>query len=691
LLGCAAPAAAGPDRIEFGTDYYAEDWPAERTETDAKLMQSAGLSVVRLVDTNWERTEPAEGKHDFAWLDRVIGILNRYGMRVILGTSSYVPPAWLMERHPEFYAVNKDGVRYRWGGMGWVCLNNPLLRQFVQRHVTALAEHYGSHPGVIGWQIDNELGTWGYTCYDSDHCVPKFQNSLQSKFGTLEELNQRWLTVSYGHRYSSWKQIPLNWTLGSQAHQAPLELGAQRFFSSNVSDYMDFQAAILRRHAPKQFLTHNIAGPSVNGNAFEFARSLDFLSFDSYPRIGNYFFPGFAADLVRGANHGGSFLVLEHRSGYVGPFSLTDPITPSGLIRLWAWQTLAHGGDGVLFFRWRMSTGGSEQYWQGLLNYDGTTNRAYDEVARMGREVMKVGSQFARATSPATIGEILSYDSLWALHVGGSSFPYFDQLAVLNRAFRRQGLNVDVLEPTADLSKYKVVLAPTLHVVTPAIAATLDRFVHAGGVLVLSARSGFKTEDNLATERPLPGLLLSLTGARVTGFSPLQSTTPRAWLDFPSERGVYKSHGENEIVAESANWPGSYTARGWADILEPAGAKILFRYAKDFYSGSAAVTLSEVGAGKVLYIGPLLEPRFYHDMARRVCRWANLETGPEIPEGVDYAIRQLGDKEVRFLLNFGTAASVVQLPGSHRDLLTNESSSGSVSVPSLDLRVLVRP
>jgi beta-galactosidase len=230
-----------------------------------------------------------------------------------------------------------------------------------------------------------------------------------------------------------------------------------------------------------------------------------------------------------------------------------------------------------------------------------------------------------------------------------------------------------------------------LHVVTPAIAANLDRFVRAGGVLVLSARSGFKTEDNLATEGPLPGLLLSLTGARVTGLSTLQSSTPRTWLDFPPERGLYKSLGENEIVAESANWPGSYMARGWADILEPVGARILFRYSRDFYSGSAAVTLSEVGKGKVLYIGTLLEPRFYHDMARWVCRWANLETGPEIPEGVDYAIRRLGDKEVRFLLNFGTAASVVQLPGSHRDLLTNESFSGGVSVPSLDLRVLVRP
>ncbi len=143
----AVPATAAQllsDKIEYGTDYYAEDWSPQRWEIDAQLMQQAKLHVVRLADTNWERMEPEEGRYDFAWLDRVLEVLNRHGIRAILCTSSYVPPAWLIQKHPDFYAVQADGTRYRWGGMGFVCLNNPIYLQYVTKLVSALASHFGA-------------------------------------------------------------------------------------------------------------------------------------------------------------------------------------------------------------------------------------------------------------------------------------------------------------------------------------------------------------------------------------------------------------------------------------------------------------------------------------------------------------------------------------------------------------------
>lgn len=81
------PAAGLSERMEFGADYYAEDWPPERWETDAQLMRQAKFRTVRLADTNWERMEPAEDRYDFAWLDRVLEILNRNGIRAVLCTS----------------------------------------------------------------------------------------------------------------------------------------------------------------------------------------------------------------------------------------------------------------------------------------------------------------------------------------------------------------------------------------------------------------------------------------------------------------------------------------------------------------------------------------------------------------------------------------------------------------------------
>jgi beta-galactosidase len=686
------PQPTSPPPIELGVDYYAEDWPTERTEIDARLMQAAGIRVVRLIDTNWERTEPSDGHHEFAWLDRVIEILAAQDIRSVLGTSSYVPPAWLMKKHPEFYAVNKDGVRYRWGGMGWVCFNNPQFRAYVSRHVTALAEHYGTNPAVIGWQIDNELGVFGYFCYDTDYCLPKFQQRLKHQFGTIEHLNQRLATVSYGHAYSSFDQVPLNWTLGSQAHQAPLELEAQRFFSSNVTDHLAYQAAILRRFTRQQWITHNSTGPNRNGNLFDFAKPLDFMSYDGYAHMPDFVKAAFAADFMRGVNHGRSYLALEMRSGYMGPYTLTEPITPDGLVRLWGWQTLARGARGLLFFRWRMAVGGSEQYWQGLLDYDGRPNRAYKEIARIGNDLKAVGSVLTDAATVSPVAQMMSYDSLWALHIDKATFPYFDQMEMLNRGFRRCGINVDVVPPDAELSSYKVVLAPTLHVVSQDIVSRLESFVSAGGVLVITARSGFKTPDNLGVEMELPGLLRKLVGARIPEFTMLaeSSQSSAEGAINLAETGTYLPTIGNEITGTTDGWKGNYKASVWADLLEPEGASVLFQYTKDFYAGRGAVTMSKYGKGTVVYIGTILEPSFYLDLSRRCCDWAGVVEGPAIPEGVDYAVRHGATGDTRFILNFTTSSEEIAMPGKYRDLIKGDRFHDKCTVGPLDLLILVR-
>jgi beta-galactosidase len=682
-----APGRHPSPQIEYGADYYAEDWPPERIETDAKLMQRAKFRTVRLIDSNWERLEPVEGQYNFEWLDHVLEILNRYGIRAILGTSSYVPPAWLVQKHPEFYLVNEGGVRRRWGGMGFMCLNNPLYLQYVSKLVTALAIHYGHHRGIIGWQIDNELGYWGGECYDEDYCVPKFRQYLKTKFGTLEELNRRLLTVSYGHAYSSWDQIELRTNVAHDAHQSPLLLESQRFFSADVTEFVALQAALLRKYTAGQFITHN--GPARSENRFDLAKPLDFLCDDSYPHVGEYNTPAFGTDLMRGFNRGKSFLILELRSGTFGAYTLGDATPPPGLVRLWAWQTLAHGADGLLFFRWRMSNGGSEQYWQGLLNYDGSPGRSFLEVLRMGEELERVGAEFVHAETPASVAQILSHDSFWALQIGDDKFPYFDQLKIFSSSFRRWGLNVNVIEPSADLGEYKVVTAPSLHVVSPEIVEDLERFVNGGGVLILTARSGFKTEDNLATEVP-PGLLERMTKVRVTDFTLIDETAGQPLSNFSSEPGAYRPSPDNQIKSVSPDWQGEYKVKGWADVLELNGAQPLFCYQKDYYAGRPAVTLAEYGKGKVIYVGAILEQNFYVELARRACQWAKMKVGPEIPEGMDFAMREKNQRAFRFLMNFGDSSKTVDLPGEHRDLLSGKSFKDQVTIPRLDLCVLVQ-
>lgn len=101
------------------------------------------------------------------------------------------------------------------------------------------------------------------------------------------------------------------------------------------------------------------------------------------------------------------------------------------------------------------------------------------------------------------------------------------------------------------------------------------------------------------------------------------------------------------------------------------------------------MTLADYGKGKVIYVGTLLEPRFYADLAARACDWAKVARGPEIPPGVDFTVRQGKEHAFRFVLNFSASPQSVLLPGVYRDPLSGKAFNGNITVPSLDLCVLV--
>ena len=80
----------------FGVDYHPEHWvhpydgtpeePESRWHRDVELMLRAGVNVVRMGEFCWGLYEPEEGQYDFAWMRRVMDLMNAAGIRVILGT-----------------------------------------------------------------------------------------------------------------------------------------------------------------------------------------------------------------------------------------------------------------------------------------------------------------------------------------------------------------------------------------------------------------------------------------------------------------------------------------------------------------------------------------------------------------------------------------------------------------------------
>ena len=108
------------------------------------------------------------------------------------------------------------------------------------------------------------------------------------------------------------------------------------------------------RFAPNQ------SGPPRSGQGrwcADLAHSLDFVSLNNYP-LGIYhkqkYAPSVAAlnqDAMRGLKRK-NFWVMEQQSGGGGWEQVAVPPKP-GEMRLWTYQSIAHGADAIIYFRWR--------------------------------------------------------------------------------------------------------------------------------------------------------------------------------------------------------------------------------------------------------------------------------------------------------------------------------------------------
>ena len=659
----------------FGVDYYPEHWPEERWPIDARLMAEAGFNVVRLAEFAWSKMEPREGQFDFEWLDHAISILQSQGIRVVLGTPTASPPPWLMSKSPELFRVREDGVRVAFGNRREYCPNNSLYHEYTERIVTKMAEQYADHPAIIGWQIDNEFGD---RCYCST-CGQKFQTWLRSRYEALDELNQKWGAVFWSHIYNDWTEIPLPLTAGGSPNPG-LALDFYRFCSDSYVAYQQIQIDILHEKCPGHFITHNLMGFGYERiNYFDLARNLDFVAWDNYPRMQWTMEKGvdpsssaLSADTMRGLKSK-NFWVMEQQAG-PGGWEMLSVAPRPGELRLWAYQSIAHGADAIVFFRWRTARFGTEQYWHGLLDHDASPSRRYEEIKRMGAEIKQVGDQILGSQVKSQVAMLLSYDSRFAFQIQPNNprFHYPEHFHQIYRAFYQQHVSVDITAPNADLSSYKLVIAPSLHLVTDAIAENLKRYVQAGGMLVLTQRTGVKDEFNTVVNERLPGLLAEFCGIEVEDYDSLSS------------------HMLNSIeftISELMNAT-SATVGVLCDILKLTGATVLAHYMQDYYAGKPAITLNQFGKGKVIYVGAVGEGDLYDPLTRWLLKLTNIQPALVKSENIEVTERWHGEQRLLFVLNHTECQQNVVFDRRYTSLFDHSIFEGTISLAPHDVLLL---
>ena len=655
--------------MDIGVDYYPEHWDRADWELHAKLMAEAGIRIVRMAEFAWSKMEPKESRYEFGWLDDAISVLRAQNIRVILGTPTATPPPWLAAKRPDILSVSKEGRALEPGGRRHYCYTSPVYREYSRKIVTAMAGHYAEHPSVVGWQTDNEIG--GPVCW-CDACAKAFREWLKAKHGTLEKLNAAWGTIFWGQEWSDWDQIPLPRRHG---HNPSILLDFQRFHSGQVLSYHQLQVDILKRICSKHFVTHNCMGFYDEVDYWALARQLDRVALDFYPgnKWGQGKFNCAGHDYTRSLKHA-PWMIMEQRSGPTGWYEMFNSGDMPGQLRLWTWQTVAHGADAVVYFRWRTCRFGGEQYWHGVLDHHGVPGRRYREVARIGKEFSALGDRIVGAEYAASVGIVLDPESRWALQIqkGSPDFSFIGHANAYHRAFTALNAGVEYYHPADDFAKARILIVPSAFLCDEALAKKLAAFAEAGGTVVVTFRSGVKDAANVVVNDRLPGVLKHLTGCIVEEYDAL----------------VDKEAWPLDLVAPLPRKPAK--AAVWCDQLRLAGAKPLAKYGAGPFKGTPAATINRVGKGTVLYIGFQGDPAFYGVLAKYLLHAHGLDSPFAPSETVEITERVKGKDRFVFVLNHGSNEAKVRLPARTvwRDLLTGQKTGRALSLDPYDVRIL---
>lgn len=661
--------------MKVGVDYYPEHWSPASWEQDAQRMQDAGITIVRLAEFAWSRLEPTEGTFDFDWLDQAINILSRHGIDIVLGTPTATPPVWLTHRYPDVLPVDNKGHTHYPGVRLHRCYNSPSLRQFGERIIERLTKHYGANSAVIGWQTDNELAANDCHC---EHCTRRFRSWLQSKYETIENLNREWGTVVWSGEYSDWMQVrtPLG---GSPYLNPSFLLDFRRFCSDSVADFNRFQAEIIRRNSPGKFVTHNLWGYPVTADYYDIFDSMDFASVDYYPATdlvddskSRMYHGALTLDLTRGVKRK-NFWVMEQLSGTPGCWYPMSRTPFPGMIRAHAWQSVSRGADAVVQFRWRSARIGAEQFWHGLLDHHGIPGRRFEEFVQFSREAAKLAPLLEGTTLDHDVAMLFSHEQLNAFQIQPQSdgFDYLENFKRLHSAFMRIGAGTDVINWKDDFGKYKLVVAPMLYLIDDDIAARLRGYVEHGGTLVLTTRSGVKNMNNVCLPDRLPNLLTELAGVIVDEYDPVGNDRQRVKFEVGDE----------------------FVCTQWCDVLSPTTAKTLAAYSSEYFAGRAAVTRNVCGKGTVYYVGTVLDDQATMSLLGRIAADLHVDCMPDLPEGVETAVRSSAATRLRFILNLTKERKCVAVQGGEwTSALTGERlGAGNLELAPGGVEILAAP
>ena len=494
---------------------------------------------------------------------------------------------------------------------------------------------------------------------------------VKKRYGSIEELNLKWGTAFWSQHHNDWSEVLT--PRRTPSFQNPCQaLDFHRFSSDSLLDLCKMERDILRKSTPDIPITTNFMGLFKALNYWDWAKELEFTSWDAYPDPS----PGQRGDLIGAIGHdltrslkpGRPFLLMEQVTSHVN-WRMVNTTKPPGVMRLWSLQAVARGGDGVLFFQWRQSLAGAEKFHGAMIEHAPAEKcRVFREVCELGADLKKL-KPVSGSLIRSRVAVILDWHTWWALELPSkpAELNYVTPVMQFHRYCFERNIAIDFVEPSSDLSGYALVIAPRLYLLGKNHAKNLDTYVRKGGTLLATFFTGIVDENERVVAGGYPAYLRKTLGLWVEEWWPLDEH-------------------ERRIVQLGST---SLEARRWSEVIHLEGAESLATFNEGYLKGRPALTTNRRGRGNALYLATELDDTGLAVILDSICKKLGVKAPLDVPPGVEVTLRENGKQRFLFVLNHNNNPVRILLgKQTGCELLSGENAKISLALPQHEVAVI---
>jgi len=637
-------------QMYIGAAYYPELWDEAEIDRDIEQMKAHGMNVMRIGEFAWSKMEPREGEFDMSLFRRVMDKLYENGIYTILCTPSCTPPRWLFDKYPDALRVICNGTysfeRQEVHSRCHPCKTSPDVREKNRIIARVMAKELGHHPGLIGWQIDNELFVAWEGCF-CDRCVAHFRERLKKKFGTIDALNAAWHMDRWSLEYASFDKV-LPPRCGRWDHPS-LMIEWVQFQNDLLFSYAADQADAIREYSDAPIGTDMMTNNLVSYEKMN--ERLDIIQYNHYESKEDLWKTPFAYGFLRTLKDR-PFWVTETMVGWNGSVGAWNGKRPEGACYMNTVAPVAFGGEMNMYWLFRAHPAGHELGHGAVLSSAGRPYRISQEIKWASDDLAKCSDFLSGSRANSRI----------ALHYSSNSYNAFrfeplrenmDYRSTLIDQFysKLRHHNPDLIDTGHTLDGYDVVISPFLaYAQENGLKERILAWVEKGGRWIVGPMTDILDENSVK-----------------------YTTAPFSFLE--EAAGVYTKY-QNPLPCDdlAAKWTDG-SACGvsfYADAFEAKDAEVLATYTDCEFDGLAAITRRKLGKGEIILLGAVPDKE-------ALLRLIGIPAVAPASNNVSL-VRRHGKENGIIALEMEHKAGYVELDKPYYDILGERTVSGRVEL-----------